>query len=118
MNVNIDVGLDSRMAIVGPNGAGKSTLLKLLVGELVPNDGLIRKNSHLRIARYHQHMHEQLDMDISALDYMLKSFPEVKEKEDRPLTPVTAAADVLEGMDIGSNNKADAETEKVAQTAQ
>lgn len=25
-NVNIDVGLDSRMAIVGPNGAGKSTL--------------------------------------------------------------------------------------------
>ena len=25
-DVNIDVGLDSRMAIVGPNGAGKSTL--------------------------------------------------------------------------------------------
>lgn len=24
--VNIDVGLESRMAIVGPNGAGKSTL--------------------------------------------------------------------------------------------
>lgn len=76
------VDLDSRIALVGPNGAGKSTLLKLLVGELVPSDGLIRKNSHLRIARYHQHMHEQLDMDISALEYMLKSFPEVKEKEE------------------------------------
>lgn len=25
-HVNLDVGLDSRMAIVGPNGAGKSTL--------------------------------------------------------------------------------------------
>ena len=25
-NVNIDVGLDSRMAVVGPNGVGKSTL--------------------------------------------------------------------------------------------
>jgi len=25
-NVNIDVGLDSRIAIVGANGAGKSTL--------------------------------------------------------------------------------------------
>lgn len=24
--VNIDVGLDSRIAVVGPNGAGKSTL--------------------------------------------------------------------------------------------
>lgn len=28
-SVNIDVGLDSRMAIVGPNGAGKSTLCVL-----------------------------------------------------------------------------------------
>lgn len=25
-DVNIDVGLDSRIAVVGPNGAGKSTL--------------------------------------------------------------------------------------------
>ena len=24
--VNIDVGLDSRIAVIGPNGAGKSTL--------------------------------------------------------------------------------------------
>ena len=25
-NIDIDVGLDSRIAVVGPNGAGKSTL--------------------------------------------------------------------------------------------
>ena len=25
-NINIDVGLDSRIAVIGPNGAGKSTL--------------------------------------------------------------------------------------------
>ncbi len=43
---------------------------------------MIRKNSHLRIARYHQHLHELLDLDISPLDYMLKSFPEVKEREE------------------------------------
>ena len=43
---------------------------------------MIRKNSHLRIARYHQHLHELLDMDVSPLDYMLKSFPEVVERED------------------------------------
>lgn len=76
------VDLDSRIALVGPNGAGKSTLLKLIVGELFPTDGLIRKNSHLRIARYHQHMHEMLELDISALDYMMKSFPEFKEREE------------------------------------
>ena len=68
--------------MVGPNGAGKSTLLKLLYGELHPTTGMIRKNSHLRIARYHQHLHELLDMDVSPLDYMMNSFPHVKERED------------------------------------
>jgi hypothetical protein len=50
--------------------------------ELHPTSGMIRKNSHLRIARYHQHLHELLDLDISPLDYMLKSFPEIKEREE------------------------------------
>ena len=50
--------------------------------QLIPTEGMIRKNSHLRIARYHQHLHELLDLDISPLDYMLKSFPEVKEREE------------------------------------
>lgn len=71
-----------RLALVGPNGAGKSTLLKLLYGDLHPTTGMIRKNSHLRIARYHQHLHELLDMDVSPLDYMMSSFPHVKEREE------------------------------------
>lgn len=81
-DLEFGIDLDSRVALVGPNGAGKSTLLKLLCHELVPNDGLVRTNSHLKIARYHQHLHEQLDLDLSALEYMLKCFPEVKEKEE------------------------------------
>ncbi|XP_071452050.1 ATP-binding cassette sub-family F member 2 [Hetaerina americana] len=81
-NLEFGIDLDTRVALVGPNGAGKSTLLKLLYGELIPNEGMIRKNSHLRIARYHQHLHELLDLDVSPLDYMLRSFPEVKEKEE------------------------------------
>lgn len=43
---------------------------------------MIRKNSHLRIARYHQHLHELLDLDVSPLDYMMQRFPEVKEREE------------------------------------
>lgn len=81
-NLEFGIDLDTRLALVGPNGAGKSTLLKLLYGDLVPTEGMIRKNSHLRIARYHQHLHELLDLDISPLDYMMKSFPDVKEKEE------------------------------------
>ena len=30
-NANVDVSLDSRIALIGPNGAGKSTLLKLMI---------------------------------------------------------------------------------------
>ncbi len=81
-NLDFGIDLDSRVALVGPNGAGKSTLLKLLCNELVPSDGLVRTHCHLKIARYHQHLHEQLDLDLSALEYMMKSFPEIKEREE------------------------------------
>lgn len=81
-NLEFGIDLDTRLALVGPNGAGKSTLLKMLYGELVPTTGMIRTNTHLKIARYHQHLHELLDLDLSPLEYMMKAFPEVKEKED------------------------------------
>lgn len=71
-NLEFGIDLDTRLALVGPNGAGKSTLLKLLASELYPTTGMIRKNSHLRIARYHQHLHELLDLDVSPLVSLLK----------------------------------------------
>jgi len=81
-DLELGIDLDSRIALVGPNGCGKSTFLKLLCGEVMPEDGLVRKHSHLRIARYHQHLHEALDLSLSALEYMMKCFPEVTEKEE------------------------------------
>ncbi|XP_052246443.1 ATP-binding cassette sub-family F member 2-like [Dreissena polymorpha] len=81
-DLDFGVDLDTRVALVGPNGAGKSTLLKLIVGELIPTDGLIRRHSHLKIGRYHQHLHEILDMSMSALDWMMMKFPEIKEREE------------------------------------
>ncbi len=53
-NVDFGVDLDSRVALVGLNGAGKSTLLKLMVGELVPTDGMVKRHQHLRWGWYHQ----------------------------------------------------------------
>lgn len=81
-NLDFGIDLDTRVALVGPNGAGKSTLLKLISGELIPSDGLIRRHSHLKIGRYHQHLAEQLDLNLSALEYMMKCYPEVKEREE------------------------------------
>lgn len=82
-DIDFGIDLDTRLALVGPNGAGKSTLLKLLVGEVTPDDGMIRRNGHLRIARYHQHLEDQLDFSLSPLEFMQKCFPDdFKEIED------------------------------------
>ena len=77
-NLNLSVDLDSRIAIIGPNGAGKSTLLKLMFGDLVPTRGDVKKHSHLRIAKYHQHSTDQLDMEATPLEYMAAQFPDKK----------------------------------------
>lgn len=72
--LNFGIDLDSRVVLVGPNGAGKSTLLKLLIGELNPSEGMVQLHGHLRIARYHQHSNEQLDLEATPIDYMRKEF--------------------------------------------
>eukprot|EP00092_Neocalanus_flemingeri_P019270 GFUD01020874.1.p1 GENE.GFUD01020874.1~~GFUD01020874.1.p1 ORF type:complete len:642 (+),score=175.33 GFUD01020874.1:119-2044(+) len=81
-NLEFGMDLDTRLALVGPNGAGKSTLLKLISGELFPTEGMVRRHNHLKLGRYHQHMHELLDMDLSPLDYMMKSFPTLKDRDE------------------------------------
>ncbi|XP_048325268.1 ABC transporter F family member 1 [Ziziphus jujuba] len=82
-NIDFGVDLDSRIALVGPNGAGKSTLLKLMTGELTPLDGMVRRHNHLRIAQFHQHLAEKLDMDMSALQYMIREYPGNEEERMR-----------------------------------
>lgn len=81
-DLEFGLDLDTRLALVGPNGAGKSTLLKLIFQELQPTEGMIRINSHVRMARYHQHLHEMLELDMSPLDYMLQCFPDCKERDE------------------------------------
>lgn len=43
-----------RVGIIGPNGAGKSTLLKMLIGELEPDSGKIRRGTQLVPAIFDQ----------------------------------------------------------------
>ncbi|MHB1020810.1 MAG: ABC-F family ATP-binding cassette domain-containing protein [Acidobacteriaceae bacterium] len=43
-----------RLGLVGPNGSGKSTLLRLLMGQLQPSEGEIRKADSLRLVYFDQ----------------------------------------------------------------
>jgi ATP-binding cassette subfamily F protein 2 len=74
--LELGIDSDSRIALVGPNGAGKSTLLKLMMGEIVPIEGQIQKNPHLRIGRYNQHSHDQLDMTKTPIEFLQDLYPE------------------------------------------
>jgi ATP-binding cassette subfamily F protein uup len=56
-----------RIGIIGPNGCGKSTLIKLLVGELEPTSGEIRRGTNLASAYFDQ-QREQLDPAASIMD--------------------------------------------------
>ncbi|CAO3628641.1 unnamed protein product [Mucor hiemalis] len=82
-HVNIDLRMDSRIAVVGPNGAGKSTMLKLLTEENKPSSGIVHRNGRLRIAYFTQHHIDSLDLTKNAVAFMADRFPGKTEEEYR-----------------------------------
>jgi elongation factor 3 len=64
-NVYAQCSLASRIAIVGPNGAGKSTLIKLLMGEMVGEEGEIYKHPNLRVAYVSQQAFKNIDEHLN-----------------------------------------------------
>jgi ATP-binding cassette subfamily F protein uup len=56
-----------RVGIIGPNGCGKTTLIKLLVGELDPENGVIKRAANL-VPAYFDQQREQLDPALSIMD--------------------------------------------------
>ena len=53
-HIDLVVDANERVCIVGRNGEGKSTLMKLIAGELQPDDGEVRVQSGVIVARMAQ----------------------------------------------------------------
>ena len=53
-NVDLTIEPNERVCVVGRNGEGKSTLLRLLAGEIKADDGEVRVQGGVRIARLAQ----------------------------------------------------------------
>ena len=56
-----------RVGLIGPNGSGKTTLLRLLVGEMDPDSGEVKRGARLQVAYFDQ-QREQLDPEMSVAD--------------------------------------------------
>jgi ATP-binding cassette subfamily F protein uup len=56
-----------KVGLIGPNGAGKTTLLKLILGELEPTKGRVRRGTKLSVAYFDQ-MRGALDLEATLAD--------------------------------------------------
>ncbi|GIZ00976.1 ATP-binding cassette sub-family F member 3 [Caerostris extrusa] len=82
-NVNLSANMGSRICIVGDNGSGKTTLLKLLIGDLEPTKGIRHSHRNLVVGYFTQHHVDQLDMNLSSLEFLAKRFPGKSSEEYR-----------------------------------
>ncbi|MCA9118523.1 MAG: ABC-F family ATP-binding cassette domain-containing protein, partial [Planctomycetaceae bacterium] len=63
--IDLEIDKGERIGLLGRNGAGKSTLMKIMVGEIEPDDGVIKANSGVRIARLVQEVPDGTEETVS-----------------------------------------------------
>ncbi|KAL3787091.1 hypothetical protein ACHAWO_008571 [Cyclotella atomus] len=97
-NVDLSIGLDSRVALLGRNGCGKSTLIKVIVGALQANKGKVSINGRAKIEYLAQHQLEQLDPDGTPMSTMLERYP-----GDRGNTHMMELRRYLAGFGLGGD---------------
>ena len=73
--LSLRIDQDDRIALLGRNGEGKSTLSKLLAGKLEPCEGRMVKSSKLRIGYFAQHQVDELHIDETPLQHVMRLRP-------------------------------------------
>jgi ATP-binding cassette, subfamily F, member 3 len=81
--VFFELNPQDRIALMGLNGQGKSTFIKTLVGDIQPLAGELYIHPKVQIGYFAQHQLDQLDLDLSPLQTILKLTPHTKEQDVR-----------------------------------
>merc|ERR1712054_586448 len=112
-NISIQVSMASRVAVIGVNGAGKSTMIKLLIGELIPNEGQgkgeIVRHPNMRLAYVAQHAFHHIEnhLDLTPVNYLEWRFSGGMDREGQAknFLELTEEEEKLIGQKPGQINK-------------
>jgi ABC transport system ATP-binding/permease protein len=66
-DVVVTIARGDKIGIIGANGSGKTTLLRILLGQLQPDRGTVRRGTNLQVAYFDQ-LRAQLDEEKSAAE--------------------------------------------------
>lgn len=80
-DITLTIRPGARVGLLGHNGAGKTTLIKSLAQELQAMNGKRVEGKELRIGYFAQHQLEQLQLEDSPLQHMLRLDPLTREQE-------------------------------------
>ena len=81
-NVNFDIKRGERICIVGPNGIGKTTLLRIMMEDLSPSEGYLKKGHNVTFGYYDQRQ-QMLDDSKTVMDEVHDSYRLYKDSEIR-----------------------------------
>jgi ATP-binding cassette subfamily F protein uup len=66
-SVNFRIKTGERIGLIGRNGMGKTSLLKLILGELLPDSGVISRQQNLRIAYLPQEVPQGIEGTVQEI---------------------------------------------------
>jgi len=81
-NVNLMIDSGERVAIIGPNGIGKTTMLETIMGNLDPQDGVIKWAENAAIGYFPQEHNDDFADNETLLDWMGQWAPAGSDEQE------------------------------------
>ena len=79
-----------RIGFIGPNGAGKTTLLKLILGEVEPDAGTVRRGTRQTVAYFDQ-LRAQLDPELPLTEVISPGLGFRRDRRRKSTSSATSA---------------------------
>lgn len=83
--LNLEVLRGERICFLGANGGGKTTLIHMLIGQLDPDDGLVKVGHNVKIAVFYQEHKHLFQGNETILEWLEEQIPFITEERRRQI---------------------------------